>query len=195
MSSNRDPTDREAPSRYVVGIDLGTTNSAAAFVDMQQMPRQLRTLEIPQVVAPFQIEGRETLPSFHYQTTPTEAETGALRLPWSDSHPSYAVGAFAREEGITKPGRLIASAKSWLSHSGVDRTAELLPWQGDADVDRLSPVEASSRYLQHVRAAWDHKFPQHLLAEQDVVLTLPASFDEVARELTVDAARARAWRA
>ena len=189
MSSNRDPTDREAPSRYVVGIDLGTTNSAVAFVDMQQLPRQLRTLEIPQVVAPFQIEGLETLPSFHYQTTPTEAETGALRLPWSDSHPSYAVGEFAREEGITKPGRLIASAKSWLSHSGVDRTAELLPWQGDADVDRLSPVEASSRYLQHVRAAWDHKFPQHLLAEQDVVLTLPASFDEVARELTVDAAR------
>ncbi len=189
MSSNRDPTDREAPSRYVVGIDLGTTNSAAAFVDMQQLSRQLRTLEIPQVVAPFQIEGLETLPSFHYQTTPTEAETGALRLPWSDSDPSHAVGEFAREEGITQPGRLIASAKSWLSHSGVDRTAELLPWQGDADVDRLSPVEASSRYLQHVRAAWDHKFPQHLLAEQDVVLTLPASFDEVARELTVDAAR------
>ena len=108
MSSNRDPTDREAPSRYVVGIDLGTTNSAVALVDMQQLPRQLRTLEIPQVVAPFQIEGLETLPSFHYQTTPTEAETGALRLPWSDSHPSYAVGEFSREEGISKPGRLIA---------------------------------------------------------------------------------------
>ena len=173
----------------MVGIDLGTTNSAAAYVDMQQMPRQLRTVEIPQVVAPFQIEVLETLPSFHYQATPTEAKNGALRLSWNDSHPNYAVGEFAREEGISKPGRLIVSAKSWLSHSGVDRTAELLPWQGDDDVERLSPVEASSRYLRHVRAAWDYRFPQHALAEQDVVVTLPASFDEVARELTVDAAR------
>jgi molecular chaperone DnaK (HSP70) len=192
VSSDWDPTDREAiqaRSRYVVGIDLGTTNSAAAYFDTHEMPRQLRTVEIPQVVAPFQIEGRQTLPSFHYQATATEAEAGALRLPWGDPPANYAVGTFARDEGITKPGRLIASAKSWLSHSGVDRTAELLPWQGDADVDRLSPVEASSRYLQHVGAAWDHQFPQHVLAEQDVVLTLPASFDEVARELTVDAAR------
>jgi molecular chaperone DnaK (HSP70) len=193
VNSDRDATDREAtqrvPGRYVVGIDLGTTNSAAAYFDTHEMPRQLRTLEIPQIVAPFQIEGRQTLPSFHYQATPTEVESGALQLPWGDSQPNYAVGTFARDEGITKPGRLIASAKSWLSHSGVDRMAELLPWQGDADVDRLSPIEASSRYLQHVRAAWDHKFPQHALAEQDVVLTLPASFDEIARELTVNAAR------
>jgi molecular chaperone DnaK (HSP70) len=172
-----------------VGIDLGTTNSAAAYIDMYQLPRHLRTFEIPQIVAPFQTARCETLPSFHYQATLTEAETGALRLPWNDSPPNYAVGVFAREEGIAKPGRLIASAKSWLSHSGVDRTAELLPWHGDDDVERLSPVEASSRYLQHVRAAWDHKFPQHTMAEQDVVLTLPASFDEIARELTVDAAR------
>ena len=86
------------------------------------------------------------------------------------------------------PGRLISSAKSWLCHSGVDRTAALLPWHGAADVQRLSPVEVSARYLAHVRAAWDARFPQHPLAEQDFVLTLPASFDEVARELTIKAA-------
>jgi hypothetical protein len=99
------------------------------------------------------------------------------------------VGAFARDEGTKTPGRLIASAKSWLSHSGVDRTAELLPWQGAADVERLSPVEVSARYLRHMRAAWDARFPHAPLADQDVVITLPASFDEVARELTVEAAR------
>lgn len=189
MTSDQSTTDRDEPSRYIVGIDLGTTNSAAAYADMRESPRRLRTFEILQVVAPFQLESLETLPSFHYQATSAEAKSGALRLPWNDSAPDHAVGVFARDEGTAKPGRLIASSKSWLSHSGVDRTADLLPWQGDDDVDRLSPVEASSRYLEHVRAAWDHRFPQHPLAEQDVVLTLPASFDEVARELTVDAAR------
>ncbi|RIK73835.1 MAG: molecular chaperone DnaK, partial [Planctomycetota bacterium] len=180
----------EAPaSRYVVGIDLGTTNSAVAYADVHESPRRIRILPLPQVVAPFQVEALETLPSFHYQASPAEAADGALRLPWSAPHPTYAVGAFARDEGTTKPGRLIASAKSWLSHSGVDRTAELLPWQGDADVERLSPVEASSRYLAHVRQAWDARFPADPLAAQEVVLTLPASFDEVARELTIEAAR------
>ena len=98
------------------------------------------------------------------------------------------VGFFARDHGAVVPGRLISSAKSWLCHSGVDRTAALLPWHGVADVQRLSPVEVSARYLAHVRAAWDARFPQHPLAQQDFVLTLPASFDEVARELTIKAA-------
>ena len=182
-------TADDAPSRYVVGIDLGTTNSAVAYADTHQSPWQVCTLRVPQVVAPFQIEGRETLPSFHYQATQAETEGGALRLPWSETPPPYAVGAFARDEGSSNPGRLIASAKSWLSHAGVDRTAELLPWQGDADVERLSPVEASSRYLQHIRDAWNSQFRNYALAEQDLVITLPASFDEVARELTVEAAK------
>jgi len=185
----RDPTGEELPSRYVVGIDLGTTNSAVAYADTNRVPWQIETLKTPQVVAPFQVESRETLPSFHYRATQAEVTDGALRLPWSEQPPHYSVGALARDEGTSKPGRVIASAKSWLSHTGVDRTAELLPWQGDVDVERLSPVEASSRYLQHVRDAWNDQFPQHPLAQQDIVITLPASFDEVARELTVDAAR------
>jgi molecular chaperone DnaK (HSP70) len=109
-----------------------------------------------------------------------------LRLPWHRDPPKYTVGVFAREQGSRAPARLIASAKSWLCHSGVDRTADLLPWQGAADVERLSPVDASARYLQHIRDAWNSEFSNATfpLQEQDLVLTLPASFDEVARELT-----------
>ncbi len=111
-----------------------------------------------------------------------------MRLPWTRDDGQFAVGVFARNHGAIVPGRLIASAKSWLCHSGVDRMAELLPWHGAADVARLSPVEVSARYLAHIRAAWNHKFAKYPLEAQDVVLTLPASFDEVARELTVRAA-------
>jgi molecular chaperone DnaK (HSP70) len=191
LSERRSLPDAEShvPSRFVVGIDLGTTNSAVAYVDTNQERWKVATFSVLQVVAPFQVDARETLPSFHYQATPAEVNDGAMRLPWKKDLASYAVGVFARDEGSSRPGRLIASAKSWLSHAGVDRTAELLPWHGDADVDRLSPVEASSRYLRHIHDAWNAKFPGHPLADQDLVITLPASFDEVARELTIEAAR------
>ncbi len=135
-----------------------------------------------------QVEARETLPSFHYQSADGEFSSGALRCPWHKTEPTFTVGFFARDHGSLVPGRLIASAKSWLCHSGVDRTAPLLPWQGAADVARLSPVDVSARYLSHVRDAWNERFPRHPLPEQELVLTLPASFDEVARELTVKAA-------
>ena len=183
-----DPLVDELPSRYVVGIDLGTTNSAVAYVDTHETPWQVHVLPIPQLVAAGEVEARETLPSFHYQATTAEANSGALRLPWSEEHPSAAVGFFARDQGTQTPGRLIASAKSWLCHTGVDRTAELLPWQGVADVDRLSPVEVASCYLRHIRDAWNAAFRAEPLAKQQLVITLPASFDEVARELTVRAA-------
>ncbi|HRX79468.1 MAG TPA: Hsp70 family protein, partial [Pirellulaceae bacterium] len=183
-----DPLIDEQPSRYVVGIDLGTTNSAVTYVDTQEQPWQVRVLPLPQLVGPGEIEPRESLPSFHYQPLASQISADALRLPWQKEPPSYAVGVFARDEGAKTSGRQIASAKSWLCHPGVDRTADLLPWHGAEDVDRLSPVEASSRYLKHMRAAWGAKFPREPLAEQDIVLTLPASFDEVARELTVEAA-------
>jgi len=173
-----------------VGIDLGTTNSALAYVDTEQSPWRVETLRIPQLVAPGQIEAREVLPSFHYEAAAGEFPAGSLRLPWDRTEPKFAIGVFARDQGAKVPGRLIASAKSWLCHPGVDRTAGLLPWQGADDVTRLSPVEVSARILGHLRAAWDHQFPQHLLAQQDVILGLPASFDEVARELTVKAAAA-----
>ena len=183
-----DPLVDERPSRYVVGIDLGTTNSAVAYVDTQQSPWQVVDLPIQQLVAPGQVEARETLPSFHYQATTAEAGGGALRLPWSDEDPSCAVGFFARDQGTQAPGRLIASAKSWLCHAGVDRTAELLPWQGAVDVDRHSPIEVTARYVRHIRDCWNHAFGDEPLANQQIVITLPASFDEVARELTVRAA-------
>ncbi len=178
------------PSRYVVGFDLGTTNSAVMYVDTSEEPWQVRVFSVPQLVAAGQVEARETLPSFHYQPAPGELPSAAVRLPWNATieEPSHVVGFFARDHGAEVPGRLIGSAKSWLCHAGVDRTADLLPWHGAADVERLSPVEVSTRYLAHVRAAWDDRFRQYPLAEQDFVLTLPASFDEVARELTVKAA-------
>src|SRR5574340_348128 len=186
VQSSRSPST--SPSRYVVGIDLGTTNSAVGYVDTHESPWRVRTLAVPQLVAPGQVESRETLPSFLYQPAQGELARGSLRLPWSQQEPAEAAGFFARDHGAAVPGRLIASVKSWLCHSGVDRTAALLPWHGAPDVDRLSPVEASSRYLRHMADAWDARFAQHCLAQQDVVLTLPASFDEVARELTVKAA-------
>ena len=172
----------------MVGLDLGTTNSALAYVDTQEPVRRINTFVIPQIVAPGQIEARDTLPSFHYQSAAGEFPADSMRLPWQ-SPTDYVVGHFARDHGTVVPGRLIASAKSWLCHSGVDRTADLLPWQGAEDVTRLSPVTVSARYIEHFRAAWDHRFPDHPLAEQDFVLTLPASFDEVARELTIKAAK------
>ncbi|HEX8915700.1 MAG TPA: Hsp70 family protein [Humisphaera sp.] len=185
--------------RFLVGIDLGTTNSAVAFVDTAEKAWAVRDFAVPQLVGAGLVEPRATLPSFHYESAAGELPPDALRLPWAGGssesgsggadEPRTAVGVFARDHGASVPGRLVTSAKSWLSHSGVDRTAGLLPWHGAADVEKLSPVEVSSRYLAHVRAAWDHAHPDAPLAQQDVVLTVPASFDEVARELTVQAAK------
>ncbi|MEZ0267897.1 MAG: Hsp70 family protein, partial [Phycisphaerae bacterium] len=173
------PDDQPKP-RYVIGIDLGTTNSAVAYVDTDEKAWCVRDFAIPQHVGANEIESRDVLPSFHYEPAP--GELGA-------NQPPYVVGLFAREHGAAVPGRLVVSAKSWLSHAGVDRTADLLPWRAADGVTKVSPVEASRRYLLHMRQAWDAAHPAHPLATQDVVLTVPASFDEVARELTVDAAR------
>ncbi len=189
-----DPLIDERPSRYVVGIDLGTTNSAVTYVDTSapteadDQPRHVHVFSLPQLVGPGEVESRDSLPSFHFQPLAGQFSQDALRLPWQQQAPSHAVGVFARDEGAKTSGRQVASAKSWLCHPGVDRTADLLPWHGAEDVERLSPVEVSARYLGHIRAAWDARFPGEPLAKQDIVLTLPASFDEVARELTVDAA-------
>lgn len=188
MSSTFDPLIDRPPARYVVGIDLGTTNSAVAYVDTQESPWQVRVLLIPQLVATGVVESRDTLPSFHYEAASGEAAGGLLRLPWDKSEPNVAVGVYARDHGGRNPGRQITSAKSWLCHSGVDRTADLLPWHGADDVERLSPIEVSARILKHVASAWNAQFRSAPLADQDVVLTLPASFDEIARELTVEAA-------
>ena len=177
----------DALPRYLVGIDLGTTNSAVAYVDTADESWRVVDFAIPQLAAAGEIEARAVLPSFHYEPAVGEFAAGAVDLPWGAA--DHVVGVFARDHGASVPGRLVVSAKSWLSHGGVDRTANLLPWHAAAGVTKLSPVEVSRRYLAHVRAAWDHAHPGHPLGEQDVVLTVPASFDEVARELTVEAAR------
>ncbi len=182
-------------SRYLIGIDLGTTNSALAYVDLKAGGKSgptIRPFAIPQLVAPGEVAERELLPSFLYLPGPHDLPPGATALPW-DAERSYAVGEFARNQGARVPGRLVTSAKSWLCHPGVDRTAPLLPWSAPPDVQRISPVEASARYLRHLVEAWNHKMagpnPEYRLEKQMVVLTVPASFDDMARTLTVEAAR------
>jgi molecular chaperone DnaK (HSP70) len=174
------------PARYLVGIDLGTTNTACAYVD-SRAGREIRVFEAPQLVAPGQVAPRSTLPSFVYLAGEHDVPAGSLDLPWVADR-RFCVGWLAREQGARVPGRLVASAKSWLCHGGVDRTAAILPWGGGEDVPKISPVEASARILGHLRDAWDATFPEPL-ANQEIVLTVPASFDEVARELTLEAAR------
>src|SRR5579862_7039212 len=178
------------PPRFVVGIDLGTTNSVVAFADTQagDVP-PLQVLNIPQLVAPGAVEAHSLLPSFVYLPGGDEFPASALQLPWGAS-PDAVVGALAQRRGAEVPARLIASAKSWLSYAGADRNAPILPWNSPDEVRKLSPVEASTRYLSHIRQAWNAAFPDAPLDTQEVLLTVPASFDAVARELTVEAARA-----
>jgi molecular chaperone DnaK (HSP70) len=174
--------------RYIVGIDLGTTNSALAYVDTSDPQQTVHQFLVPQLVAEGTVAERPTLPSFLYVGGEHEIAPGALALPW-DVTRGYAVGEFARAQGARVPGHLISSAKSWLCHGGVDREAAILPWGGPPDVAKLSPVDASARYLLHFREAWKQRFPHDPLETQDIILTVPASFDEVARELTVAAAQ------
>src|SRR5260370_11923909 len=149
----------QAASRFVVGIDLGTTNSAVGYIDTANARWQVHTLAIPQVVAPGEVEARDTLPSFHYEAAAGEFSKGALRLPWETTELRYTVGVFARDHGATVPGRMIASVKSWLCHSGVDRTAAILPWHGTSDLERLSPLALTSRFLAPIPPAGDAPLP------------------------------------
>jgi Hsp70 protein len=180
-------------SRYVVGIDLGTTHTVLSYVDTEAgaEPR-VEVLQIPQTVTPSQVETRDHLPSFIYLAAGPEFPAGALDLPWAKSR-NYTVGELARSQGAAVPARLVASAKSWLCHPDVDRTAPQLPWQAPEDVPRISPLDASARYLEHLRDAWNELMaaddPFASLEGQEVYLTVPASFDAVARDLTLKAAQ------
>ncbi len=180
--------------RFLVGIDLGTTNSAVAYVDTHARNTggpKLHTFNVAQVVAAGQVAEKPLLPSFLYLPGPHDLAPGAVDLPWKEN-PGEVVGVFARNHGAKIPGRLVSSAKSWLCHPGVDRTAPLLPWAGPPDVPRLSPLDVSARYLRHVVEAWNavpNRKPEDRLEEQSVVITVPASFDDVARNLTADAAK------
>jgi len=184
-----------ARSCYIIGIDLGTTNCAVAYVDTKGRDRpsaDVKPFEVPQLVAPGETAPRAMLPSFVYLPGPHELPAGAARLPWRDDADRI-VGEFARIQGAKVPNHLVASAKSWLCHAGVDREAAILPWGITTETRKISPVEASSDLLAQIRDAWDHKFaggdPTHRFVDQEIILTVPASFDEAARELTVLAAR------
>jgi hypothetical protein len=181
-------------SRFVVGIDLGTTNSGAAYVDTGSADdAHSLDLSIPQVVGPGAVAERPLLPSYLYLPGPGEVPAGSLKLPW-DPNRDYAVGEFGRQQGSLVPTRLVSSAKSWLCHPGIDRKGPVLPWKGPEGGRRVSPLEASTLYLKHLVEAWNYQLardlPDRRLEQQDVVLTVPASFDAAARELTVEAARA-----
>lgn len=178
--------------RYSVGIDLGTTHSVVSYVELGSVDGEkapLQVLDIPQLFSPGVIGEKPQLPSFMYQAHEAELAPGDLVLPW-DASPSAIVGEMARSLGGKTPIRLVASAKSWLSHGGVDRRAAILPAQSPEEVSRVSPLQASVAYLRHLRDAWNQCFPDAPLAEQDLVITVPASFDPAARELTVEAAQA-----
>jgi molecular chaperone DnaK (HSP70) len=183
-------------ARYLIGIDLGTTNSALAYLDLQHPRRgdrlDIKSFAIPQLTASGEVKDRPLLPSFLYLPGQHDLPPGATALPW-DPQRAFAVGEFARNHGGKVPGRLVNSAKSWLCHGGVDRSAGLLPWTAPPDVPRISPIEASARYLRHMVESWNHVMakdrPDDRLEKQTVVLTVPASFDDVARNLTVEAAR------
>jgi molecular chaperone DnaK (HSP70) len=181
-------------SRYLVGIDLGTTHTVVAYADAESPRESLAVFAVDQLVAPGAVAARPLLPSMRYHPAAGELADGAGVLPWQpapdeDPVPNAVIGALAQELGSRVPGRLVSSAKSWLSHPAVDRTEPILPWGAPPDVARVSPVDASASYLRHVRHAWNHQFPSDPLEAQDIVLTVPASFDEVARRLTVLAAQ------
>jgi len=180
-------------AKYIVGIDLGTTNSALARCDAAAAEEESRieVCSFPQLVNPNEVAERTLLPSFLYIPGEFDFPRGSIALPW-DPEPKLVIGELARKRGAENPARLVASAKSWLSYAAVNRTAPILPWQGAEEVPKLSPVEASSQLLQYLRTVWDNtesKQQRELaLAEQEVLLTVPASFDEEARELTRRAA-------
>ncbi|WP_337177142.1 Hsp70 family protein [Paludisphaera sp.] len=182
-------------TRYIVGIDLGTTNCAVSYVDTKGKERpaaDIRAFEVPQLVAPGETAPRPMLPSFVYLPAGPELPAGASRLPWNEGSDRI-VGEFARIQGAKVPSRLVASAKSWLCHGGVDREADILPWGAPPEARKISPVEASADTLIHIRDAWNHAMSDgeasRRLENQEIVLTVPASFDEAARELTVEAAK------
>jgi molecular chaperone DnaK (HSP70) len=176
---------------YAIGVDLGTTHCAVSSVDLRQPEGEEILVEvnhIPQLTAPGALEDRVLLPSFLYLPHPDEFSADDLMLPWGVA-PQHVTGELARLRGAATPIRLVSSAKSWLCHPGVDRRAPILPVEAPEEVPRLSPLQASIRYLEHMRDAWNHSHPEAPFQKQEINLTVPASFDPAARELTAEAAK------
>ncbi|MFO8083503.1 MAG: Hsp70 family protein [Desulfobacterales bacterium] len=183
---------------YIIGIDLGTTNSVVAYTPANDKPGQkpeIKVFEIPQLVASGTVEKRGVLPSFVFIPGKHDVAAEGLRLPWN-GYQEYAVGEFARDRGAELPQRLISSSKSWLCNTMVDRNSPILPWDCPDKEKKKSPVEASSAILAHIRDAWNHEMATQegviddslRMENQEILLTVPASFDAVARDLTVKAA-------
>ena len=184
-----------ATARFSLGIDLGTTHCALSYVDRAASDGDKvvqGVLDIPQLTGPASIEAKPLLPSFLYLPHESELAPGDLALPWSAAQ-DFAVGEFARSRGAATPIRLVSSAKSWLCHPGVDRRSPLLPADAPAEVQRVSPLTASIRYLSHLRCAWDQAHPEAPFDAQDITVTIPASFDPAARELTAEACQAAGY--
>ncbi len=174
-------------SDFIIGIDLGTTNSALASCDPTDESAAITVSPVPQLVNLNEVADRTLLPSFLYLPGELDFPAGSLALPWN-ANPQFVIGELARKRGAENPSRLVASAKSWLSHAAVNRSAPILPWQAPEEVAKISPVDASAQCLQYLRTVWDTQHEGAALAQQDVLLTVPASFDEEARELTRRAA-------
>ncbi len=177
--------------RYAIGIDLGTTNCVLSYVDIESDadPPVHEVFAVPQLASPGLIEEHVQLPSFLYQAHESELSPSDRALPWTESA-DHLVGCIARNLGGKTPLRLIASAKSWLCHGGVDRRSDFLPLESPEEVVKVSPFQATMCYLQHLRDAWNNAYPDDLMQHQDVTITIPASFDPAARELTAEAAKA-----
>ena len=184
-------SDSADDSHYAVGIDLGTTNCVLSYVDIEASDDEnivQSVVEIPQLTGPGIVDDLAQLPSFLYQAHPDELAEDDKVLPWDDE-PATLVGEIAVQLGSKTPIRLVSSAKSWLCHSGVNCRDAILPVAAPEEVERISPFQASVEYLRHIKDAWDHLNPDEPLENQNVTITVPASFDPAARELTAEAAR------
>ncbi len=176
----------QAP-QYLVGIDLGTTHTVVAYINADNHHQAIAIFPVEQLVAPGQVKARPLLPSVRYH--PAAGELSAADTAFCSTGDSAVIGEAARLLGAKTKGRLVTSAKSWLSHPSVDHSADILPWGSSDDIQKVSPIDASASYLAHIRTVWRHKFPDAPLEQQEIVITVPASFDEAARSLTLEAAR------
>lgn len=193
VAETRAPADDNATDqRFFVGIDLGTTHCVLSYAlacDDEDAEFSQHVMAIPQLTALGMVEDKNQLPSFLYQAHEAEIAEGSTALPWT-TKPEHLVGEVARNLGSKTPIRLVSSAKSWLCHAGVDCKAPILPADAPEEIERVSPFQATTAYLEHIRDAWQYQHPNAPLSEQELVITVPASFDPAARELTVEAARA-----
>jgi molecular chaperone DnaK (HSP70) len=180
---------------FIIGIDLGTTNSIVAYTEAEvseDTKPEIKVLNIPQIINPGVVEQRQILPSFIYIPGSHEISGSGLSLPWNPENQAI-VGEFARERGAEIPQRLISSSKSWLCNAQIDRNKPVLPWDSSGEISKMSPVESSALILQHIRDAWNHMMASddvsRKIENQEIFLTVPASFDAVARDLTLKAAQ------